>query len=266
MSISKQCKLLDIPRSGYYRPPAQTKPQDELVMRAIDRIALEEPTFGVERTVDALEKQGFTDKHHRVRRLMREMGLEPIYPKPRLSLPGKGHKVYPYLLRDLQINRSDQVWCTDITYIPLAGSHVYLCAVMDWYSRRIISWRLSNTLDAEFCIEALEEAIALEGCPEIFNTDQGCQFTCEAWLNVLKKNDIKISMDGKGRALDNRMIERFWRSVKYDDIYIRAYETMPQLRAGLRRFIGKYNHRKHSTLGMSPEACYQQSKSPPLAA
>ena len=266
MSIKKQCKLLEVPRSSYYRPSADPKRTDETLMRAIDRIATEEPTFGVKRMVDALETRGFGDRHHRVRRIMREMGLEPIYPKPRLSQAAKGHKVYPYLLRKLAINRSDQVWCADITYIPMEGTHVYLCAVMDWYSRRIISWRLSNTLDADFCIKALEEAIALEGCPEIFNTDQGCQFTCQQWLDVLRKHQIKISMDGKGRALDNRMIERFWRSLKYDDIYIYAYETMPQLRQGLQCFIGKYNRRNHQGIDMSPEDCYQQSKPPPLAA
>ena len=265
MSIKEQCELLDVPRSSFYRPPSDPKRSDEVLMRTIDRIALEEPAFGVGRMVDAVEELGFDARHHRVRRLMREMGLEPIYPKPRLSLPAKGHKTYPYLLRRLDINRSNQVWCTDITYLPLGGTHVYLCAIMDWHSRRILSWRLSNTLDADFCIEALEEAIEHYGCPDIFNTDQGSQFTSEAWLSVLKKHDIRISMDGKGRALDNRMIERFWRSLKYDDIYIRAYDTVPELRLGLHRYIDKYNHRKHSTLGMSPDQCYRTAKVPQAA-
>lgn len=192
---------MGVPRSSYYhKPPSNPRLEDELIMQAMDRIYMEEPTFGSRRMIDELEKLGYTPSRDRVRRLMRLMGIEPIYPKPRLSTPGKGHKIYPYLLRKLEIERSNQVWCTDITYIPLGDTHVYLSAVMDWSSRYVISWRLSNSLDKAFCIECLEEALQKEGCPEIFNTDQGSQFTSEAFTSVLKSHGIKISMDGKGRA------------------------------------------------------------------
>lgn len=207
--------------------------------------------------MDELKDLGYQVGRDRTRRLMREMGIEPIYPKPRLSLPGKGHKLYPYLLRGLDICRPNQVWCTDITYIALGNTHVYLVAVMDWFSRKVLSWKLSNTLDTSFCIEALNEAIERYGCPEIFNTDQGSQFTSEEFTSVLKTHEIGISMDGKGRALDDRMIERLWRSVKYDDIYIRAYESMSELYQGLNRFFRKYNNRKHQGIKQAPEQRYQ---------
>lgn len=226
-------------------------------MQAIDRIFLEEPSFGSRRMMDELKDLGYQVGRDRTRRLMREMGIEPIYPKPRLSLPGKGHKLYPYLLRGLDICRPNQVWCTDITYIALGNTHVYLVAVMDWFSRKVLSWKLSNTLDTSFCIEALNEAIERYGCPEIFNTDQGSQFTSEEFTSVLKTHEIGISMDGKGRALDDRMIERLWRSVKYDDIYIRAYESMSELYQGLNRFFRKYNNRKHQGIKQAPEQRYQ---------
>ena len=258
MSIKKQCKLLGVPRSSYYHKPKRKEGlQGELLMQAIDRIYMEEPTYGSRRIRDELQKLGYAVGRKRVRRLMREMGIEPIYPKPRLSIPGKGHKKYPYLLRDLEIERSNHVWCTDITYIPLGDGHVYLTAVMDWASRYVISWRLSNSMDEAFCVECLEEALELEEKPEIFNTDQGSQFTGETFTGVLKAHDIRISMDGKGRALDNVMIERLWRTVKYDDIYVRGYETMTELYQGLSKFICKYNTRKHQTLGMSPEEKYR---------
>ena len=258
MSIKKQSKLLGVPRSSYYHKPKRKEGlQGELLMQAIDRIYMEEPTYGSRRIRDELQKLGYAVGRKRVRRLMREMGIEPIYPKPRLSIPGKGHKKYPYLLRDLEIERSNHVWCTDITYIPLGDGHVYLTAVMDWASRYVISWRLSNSMDEAFCVECLEEALELEEKPEIFNTDQGSQFTGEAFTGVLKAHDIRISMDGKGRALDNVMIERLWRTVKYDDIYVRGYETMTELYQGLSKFICKYNTRKHQTLGMSPEEKYR---------
>lgn len=261
MSITKQCKLLSIPRSSYYHK-AQRKwdLDDELLMQAIDRIYMEEPTYGSRRMLDELHKLGYKLGRERVRTLMRTMGIEPIYPKPRLSIPGKGHKKYPYLLRDLEIDRSNQVWCTDITYIPLGDTHVYLTAVMDWSSRYVICWRLSNSLDAAFCVECLEDALEREETPEIFNTDQGSQFTCEDFTGTLKAYGIRISMDGKGRALDNRMIERLWRTVKYDDIYVKAYETMDELYGGLDKFFAKYNTRKHQTLGMSPDQKYREIK------
>lgn len=258
MGIKKQCELLAVPRSSYYHKPKRTGSLlDEMLMQAIDRIYMEEPTYGSRRIRDELKKLGYKVGRKRVQRLMRTMGIEPIYPKPRLSIPGKGHKKYPYLLRNLEINRSNQVWCTDITYIPLGDGHVYLTAVMDWSSRYVISWKLSNSMDEAFCVECLEEALEAEGVPEIFNSDQGSQFTGEAFTGVLKAHEVKISMDGKGRALDNVMIERLWRTVKYDDIYIRGYETMSELYQGLSAFFRKYNSRRHQSLGMSPEQKYR---------
>ena len=258
MSLQKQCKLLGVPRSSFYHKPKRAVSKlDEMLMQAMDRIYMDEPTYGSRRIRDELLKLGYNVGRKRVRRLMDIMGIEPIYPKPRLSIPGKGHRTYPYLLRNLEITRSNQVWCTDITYIPLGDSHVYLTAVMDWSSRYVISWRLSNTMDESFCVECLEDALRAEGAPEIFNTDQGSQFTSEAFTGVLKLHGIKISMDGKGRALDNVMIERLWRTVKYDDIYIRGYETMAELYQGLSAFFSKYNNRNHQGLGMSPLEKYR---------
>jgi len=258
MGIKKQCELLAVPRSSYYhKPKRKVSLLDEMLMQAIDRIYMEEPTYGSRRIRDELDTLGYKVGRKRVRRLMRVMGIEPIYPKPRLSIPGKGHKKYPYLLRNLAIERSNQVWCTDITYIPLGDGHVYLTAVMDWSSRYVISWKLSNSMDEAFCVECLEEALEAEGVPEIFNSDQGSQFTGEAFTGVLRARGIKISMDGKGRALDNVMIERLWRTVKYDDIYVRGYETMNELYQGLSAFFRKYNSRRHQTLGMSPEQKYR---------
>lgn len=258
VKIQRQCKLLGVPRSSYYhKPKRKVSLLDEMLMQAIDRIYVEEPTYGSRRIRDELNKLGYDVGRKRVRRLMQVMGIEPIYPKPRLSIPGKGHKKYPYLLRNLKIERSNQVWCTDITYIPLGDGHVYLTAVMDWSSRYVISWKLSNSMDEAFFVECLEEALEAEGVPEIFNSDQGSQFTGTAFTKVLRDHGIKISMDGKGRALDNVMIERLWRTVKYDDIYIRGYETMNELYQGLSAFFRKYNTRKHQGLGMSPEQKYR---------
>lgn len=258
MTIKKQCELLAVPRSSYYhKPKRKVSLLDEFLMQAIDRIYMEEPTYGSRRIRDELDKLGYKVGRKRVQRLMRVMGIEPIYPKPRLSIPGKVHKKYPYLLRNLEIDRSNQVWCTDITYIPLGDTHVYLTAVMDWSSRYVISWKLSNSMDESFCVECLEEALEAEGVPEIFNSDQGSQFTGEAFTGVLKARGIKISMDGKGRALDNVMIERLWRTVKYDDIYVRGYETMNELYQGLSAFFRKYNSRRHQSLGMSTAEKYR---------
>jgi putative transposase len=258
MGIKKQCELLAIPRSSYYhKPKRKVSLLDEMLMQAIDRLYMEDPVLGSRRMRDALQELGYKVGRKRVQRLMRTMGIEPIYPKPRLSIPGKGHKKYPYLLRNLDIDRSNQVWCTDITYIPLGDGHVYLTAVMDWSSRYVISWKLSNSMDEAFCVECLEEALEAEGTPEIFNSDQGSQFTGEAFTGVLKAHGINISMDGKGRALDNVMIERLWRTVKYDDIYVRGYETMNELYQGLSAFFRKYNSRRHQSLGMSPEQKYR---------
>jgi putative transposase len=235
------------------------KAEDELLMREMDKIYLEEPTYGSRRLVDQLKLLGHDVGRDRVRRLMREMGIEAIYSKPRLSQPGKGHKIYPYLLRNLEVEEPGHVWCSDITYIPLLSGHVYLTVVMDWASRYVISWRLSNSLDESFCVECLDEALLKEPPPEIFNTDQGSQYTGTAFTDRLKAAGVRISMDGRGRALDNRMVERLWRTVKYDDVHIRAYETMGQLREGLERFFRKYNNRPHQGLGgISPLEAYSR--------
>lgn len=250
LSIARQCALLKVSRSSFYHRTNQTEKavEDEQLMREMDKIHLEEPTYGKRRMLGELSQKGYGIGVDRVAALMRRMGIEPIYPKPRLSQPGKGHKIYPYLLRDLEITDPGHVWCSDITYIPLLNGHVYLTVVMDWASRYVISWRLSNSLDESFCVECLDEALLKEPPPEIFNTDQGSQYTGKAFTQTLKDVGIRISMDGRGRALDNRMVERLWRTVKYDDIYIRAYETMGQLREGLKRFFQKYNTRSHQGL------------------
>ena len=215
-----------------------------------------------------MEDLGHCVNRKHVQRLMRLMGLSALYPKPRTSQPGKGHKIYPYLLRGLTIDRPNQVWSTDICYIPMAKGFMYLVAVMDWYSRRVLSWRLSNTMDTDFCVEALHEALERHGAPEIFNTDQGSQFTSEAFTDVLKDHDIAISMDGKGRWIDNVFVERLWRSVKYEDIYLRAYETPTDLRAGLTRYFQFYNQRRrHSSLARrTPDTVYFDTVRLPQAA
>jgi putative transposase len=197
----------------------------------------------------------------RVRRLMRRMGLEAIYPKPRLTLAGKGHKVYPYLLRGVAIERADQVWGTDITYVPMTGGFMYLAAVIDWFSRYVVAWRLSNTLDGSFCLEMLEEALR-SGKPEVFNTDQGVRFTAEAFTSRLEGAGVAVSMDGRGRALDNVFVERLWRTVKHEDIYIRGYEAVPELHRGLHRYFAFYNdERVHQSLGYrTPAAVYREAR------
>jgi putative transposase len=207
-----------------------------------------------------LIQQGEEVNRKRVQRLMRLMGLEAIYPKPRLSAAGLGHRIYPYLLRGVTIERPDQVWSADITYVPMASGFMYLTATIDWYSRYVVAWRLSNTLDGSFCLEMLDEALA-HGRPEVFNTDQGVQFTAEAFTGRLESAGVAVSMDGRGRALDNVFVERLWRAVKYEDIYIRGYEEVPELRRGLGRYFGFYNHaRLHQALGYrTPAAVYERS-------
>jgi len=228
-------------------------------MRCIDEIHLELPFYGSRRLAGELEDRGQGPVNRkRVQRLMRRMGLAALYPKRRTSSPGEGHKVYPYRLRGLRIDRANQVWAADISYLPMARGFMYLVAVMDWHSRRVLSWRTSNTLDSSFCVEALEEALTRYGTPEIFNTDQGAQFTSEAFTSVLKAHGVIISMDGRGRWLDNVFVERLWRSVKYEDIYLRAYETPAALRAGLTRYFDFYNcRRRHAALDRrTPNAVY----------
>ena len=265
---TRRCELLGVARSSAYYRPKLIANEDLVLMRLIDEIHLRLPFYGSRRIRDELEEQGHTVNRKRVRRLMHQMGLRALYPRQRTSQPGKGHKIYPYLLRDLSIEPVNQVWATDICYIPMAKGFMYLVAIMDWHSRRVLSWRLSNTLDRDFCIAALEEALQRFGPPEVFNTDQGSQFTSEAFTDVLKAHGIAISMDGKGRWVDNVFVERLWRSVKYEDVYLRAYETPTELRAGLTRYFMFYNaRRRHSALDRrTPDAVYYDLVNCKLAA
>lgn len=227
-------------------------------MRRIDEQYTACPFYGSRRMTAWLVEQGEGVNRKRVQRLMRLMGLEVIYPKPRLSLAGKGHRIYPYLLRGVKVERPDQVWSTDITYVPMSSGFMYLAAVIDWYSRYVIAWKLSNTLDGSFCLEMLEEALR-GGRPEVFNTDQGVQFTASAFTGRLESAGVAVSMDGRGRALDNVFVERLWRSVKYEDIYIRGYDAVPELHLGLARYFAFYNNeRLHQSLGYrTPVAVYR---------
>ncbi len=243
-------------------------PEDLDLMLAIDMIHLELPFFGNRKIQDALRKRGFKASRSRIRRLMRHMGIEAIYRKPRTSIPQPGNHIYPYLLKDLQLERSNQAWATDITYIPMARGFAYLVAIIDLHSRKVMAWKLSNTLDAGFCKEALEEAIARFGPPEIFNSDQGSQFTSDSFTGVLSGHGIKISMDGKGRWVDNVFIERLWRSVKYEEVYLKSYETMKDAREGLKRYFDFYNKsRSHQALGYrTPDEVYSERPQERIAA
>jgi len=268
LSKTRRWELLDMARSSAYYRPEPVSEEDLALMRLIDEIHLQWPFYGSRRMRDELEGRGHAVNRKRVQRLMRLMDLRALYPRRRTSQPGKGHKIYPYLLRDLSIERANQVWATDICYIPMAKGFMYLVAIMDWRSRRVLSWRVSNTLDTDFCIEALEEALQRFGAPEIVNTDQGSQFTSEAFTDVLKAHGVAISMDGKGRWVDNVFVERLWRSVKYEDVYLRAYETPTELRAGLGRYFEFYNsRRRHSALDRrTPDAVYYDTAASQLAA
>src|ERR1700687_2982150 len=233
LPIVAQCRLLKIARSTLYYRPAAVDPDDLALMRRIDKLYLASPFYGSRRMVAVLRREGLVINRKRVRRLMRVMGLEAIYQKPNTSQGHPDQKVYPYLLRGLIIDRPSQVWCADITYIPMARGFVYLVAVMDWFSRRVLSWRLSITMEADFCVEAVQEAMAKHGRPEIFNTAQGVQFTSAAFLDELETAGVRISMDGKGRFLDNIFIERLWRSLKYEDVFIKAYGSVLEARRGI---------------------------------
>ena len=234
LKLSRQCELLDLQRSTfYYKPKADPSKSLEL-MRKIDALHLKFPWMGSRSIQDQLGRCNINVCRDRVRGLMRQMGIHAIYRAPRTSIPFKGHKIYPYLLKDLVIDRPNQVWATDVTYIPMAKGFAYLVAIMDWASRKVLAWRISNTMTTDFCVEALQEAIHRHGKPEIFNTDQGSQFTSKDFTDVLKDNGIKISMDGKGRWVDNVFVERLWRSVKYENVYLRAYESIPALREGIK--------------------------------
>jgi putative transposase len=241
LSILRQCELLGLNRSSYYYDGADVLQKDLWLMRLIDEQYLRTPFFGSRMMAEWLSRD-LTERinRKRVQRLMRMMGIEAIYPKPCTTLRNAEHRVFPYLLRNLEITRKDQVWSTDITYVPLRHGFMYLVAVMDWYTRYVLSWQLSNTLEGYFCISALEEALSIS-TPEIFNTDQGCQFTAKAFTSNLDDRGIAISMDGRGRALDNVFIERLWRTVKYEDIYLKDYETARRLKAGLGNYFRFYN-------------------------
>lgn len=248
MSLRRQCELLGLSRSTFYYEPAAETAENLRLMRLLDQEYTAHPFYGSRKLTRWLNEQGERVNRKRVQRLMRLMRLEAIYPKPKLSTPRTGHRIYPYLLRDVSIDRPDQVWSTDITYVPLTSGFMYLAAIIDWYSRYVLTWRLSNTLDGSFCLEMLEEALC-RGQPEIFNTDQGVQFTATAWTSRLEAAGVKVSMDGKGRCLDNVFVERLWRSVKYEDVYVRGYERVPELAAGLGRYFPFYNEeRLHQAL------------------
>jgi putative transposase len=259
ISIVRQCNLLKINRSSVYYKRKQSKKEDLELMRVIDEQYLKTPVYGSRSMRNHLRRLGHKKiNRKRVQRLMRLMGLEAIYPKPKTSKPHPEHKIYPYLLRGLKIDRPNQVWATDITYIPLARGFMYLVAVMDWYSRKVLSFRVSNTLDADFCVEALNDAIRRYGCPEIFNTDQGSQFTSASFTGELEKHGIKISMDGRGRFQDNIFVERLWWTVKHHYVYLRTFDKRHGSRKGLKRWFDYYNQeRSHQSLGdQTPDEVY----------
>jgi putative transposase len=258
LALAQQAAALNISRGSIYYVPGSVSVADLALMRTIDELHLEFPFAGSRMLRDLLAAEGSTVGRRHVTTLMRKMGIEAVYRRPNTSKPAPGHKIYPYLLRGLTIDRPNQVWATDITYIPMARGFVYLCAVMDWFARRILAWRLSNTMEAEFCIEALEDALAKHGKPGIFNTDQGSQFSGAAFTGVLTREDIAISMDGKGAWRDNVFVERFWRSVKYEEVYLRAYDDVPEARASIGRYLDFYNRRRpHTALDRrTPDQAY----------
>lgn len=260
LPFKERCKLMSIARSSAYYQSTKDTSRDDVLMRAMDEIHLRLPFYGSRRICDELTDDGHLVNRKCVQRLMRQMGMNALYPGPNTSRAHHAHKVYPYLLRGLDIGHANQVWCADITYIPMRKGFLYLVAVMDWYSRKVLSWRLSNTLDSGFCVAALNEALATYGTPEIFNTDQGCQFTSEDFTRVLKDAGIQISMDGKGRWVDNVFIERLWRSFKYEEVYLNAYDTIGQARQGIRHWIHFYNHRRrHQALEKrTPDTLYYE--------
>jgi putative transposase len=248
LSLRRQCELIGLPRSTYYYEPAGESEFNLRLMRLIDEQYLKTPFYGWPKMTALLRRQGYPVNHKRVQRLMHLMGLQAIYPKPQTTVAGQGHQVYPYLLRGLEIVRPNQVWSADITYVPMQHGFMYLVAILDWFSRYVLSWQLSNTLDGQFCLEALHQALPL-GRPEIFNTDQGVQFTALEFTDCLEQAGIRISMDGRGRALDNIFIERLWRSVKYENLYLKDYALVPDLDAGLHDYFLLYNHeRPHQSL------------------
>ena len=266
LPITRQARVLSISRGSVYYKPRPVSPEDLRVMRRIDELHLERPFAGARMMRDFLNREGVSIGRRHVATLMKRMGIEAIYRRPNTSKPAPGHKIYPYLLRGAKVERPNQVWATDITYIPMARGFVYLVAVIDWFTRRVLSHRVSITMEADFCVEALEEAIGKYGRPSIFNTDQGSQFTSEAFIGVLTKNAIAISMDGKGSWRDNVFVERLWRSVKYEEVYLKAYDSVGEARASLGRYLDFYNrNRPHSSLDRrTPDEAYFNPS--PLAA
>ena len=268
LSVVRQCELVSISRSSFYYQPLGETAENLALMCLIDAQFLETPWYGSRQMARHLRRDGHDVGRKRVRRLMAIMGLAAIYQRPRTTVPHPEHRIYPYLLRGLVVDRPNQVWCADFTYIPMRRGFLYLAAVMDWSTRKVLSWRVSNTMDVAFCVEALQEALARFGRPEIFNTDQGSQFTSVEFTDVLRAADVRISMDGRGRWMDNVFIERLWRSLKYECIYLHAFETGSELRAGLARWVGYYNtQRPHSTLaGRTPDEAYSMGMTERLAA
>ena len=268
LSVVRQCELVSISRSSFYYQPVGEAAENLALMRLIDAQFLETPWYGSRQMTRHFLREGHEVGRKRVRRLMAKMGLAPIYQRPRTTAPHPEHRIYPYLLRGLVVDRPNQVWCADFTYIPMRRGFLYLAAVMDWSTRKVLAWRVSNTMDAAFCVEALQEALARFGRPEIFNTDQGSQFTSAEFTNVLRAANVRISMDGRGRWMDNVFIERLWRSLKYECVYLHAFETGSELRAGLSRWVSYYNARRpHSTLaGRTPDEAYGAGVTEKLAA
>jgi putative transposase len=268
LPIQKQAEVLQISRSSVYYEPRPVSAPDLWLMRQIDELHLNYPFAGSRMLRDLLGQQGLEVGRRHIRTLMRRMGVEAIYRKPNTSKPAPGHRIYPYLLRGLAITRPNQVWAMDITYIPMARGFVYLAAVVDWFSRRVLAWKLSITMEASFCIEALEEALSRNEKPEIFNTDQGSQFTSEAFTARLKKEGIAVSMDGKGRWRDNVFVERIWKSIKYEEVYLHAYASVAEARTSIGRYLEFYNSiRPHSSLkALTPDQVYFNRPPVPLAA
>jgi putative transposase len=268
LSLVRQAKALNISRGSVYYKPRPVTPEDLAIMRRIDELHLDYPFAGSRMMRDFLNRAGVSIGRRHVATLMKSMGIAALYRRPSTSKPAPGHKIYPYLLRGVKVEKPNQVWATDITYIPMARGFVYLCAVVDWFTRRVLSHRVSITMEAEFCVEALEEAIGKHGKPEMFNTDQGSQFTGEAFTAVLIRNGIAISMDGKGAWRDNVFVERLWKSVKYEEVYLRAYESVGEARRYTSRYLNFYNNqRPHSSLGRrTPDEAYFASTALALAA
>jgi putative transposase len=258
LPVTQQCKSLGLARSTVYYTPQEMSAEDLALMRRIDQLHLEHPFAGSRMLRDLLRPEGYTVGRRHVSTLMKRMGIEALYRKPNTSRKRSGDQIYPYLLRDIRVERPNQVWAADITYIPMARGFVYLVVVLDWYSRRVLAWRLSNTLTTDACLDTVREALHRHGRPEIFNTDQGCQFTSSEFTGLLKDHGIAISMDGKGCWRDNVFVERLWKSVKYEEVYLKAYDSVPDAKANLAAYLRFYNERRpHSSLdGMTPDAFY----------